>query len=87
MIARGAVLNDTYVIRERIGSGGGGVIYLAYHRRLQTDVVIKQIRDDIRSFVDVRAEVDLPRCMISWSMKTASIQSWSTSRGRIFLRR
>ena len=59
MIARGAVLNDTYVIRERIGSGGGGVIYLAYHRRLQTDVVIKQIRDDIRSFVDVRAEVDL----------------------------
>lgn len=59
MIGRGTVLNDTYVVRDRIGSGGGGVIYLAYHRRLQTNVVIKQIRDDIRSFVDVRAEVDL----------------------------
>ena len=39
----GEILNSTYEIREEIGSGGGGTIYRAYHKRLQKDVVLKKI--------------------------------------------
>lgn len=39
----GEILNSTYEIREQIGSGGGGTIYKAYHKRLQKDVVLKKI--------------------------------------------
>lgn len=59
IIRPGTVLGNTYVVQDQIGSGGGGVIYRAYHMRLQTTVVIKQIKDNIRDLVNVRAEVDL----------------------------
>lgn len=39
----GDILNSTYEIKEQIGSGGGGTIYKAYHKRLQKDVVLKKI--------------------------------------------
>ena len=39
----GEILNSTYEIKEQIGSGGGGTIYKAYHKRLQKDVVLKKI--------------------------------------------
>lgn len=39
----GEILSSTYEIREQIGSGGGGTIYRAYHKRLQKDVVLKKI--------------------------------------------
>lgn len=39
----GEILSSTYEIREQIGSGSGGTIYRAYHRRLQKDVVLKKI--------------------------------------------
>ena len=35
----------TYDVLERIGEGSGGVVYKAYHRRLQTMVVLKRIID------------------------------------------
>lgn len=35
-------LGDTYEIVRQIGSGGGGTVYLAYHNRLQKNVVIKR---------------------------------------------
>lgn len=39
----GEILNSTYEIKGQIGSGGGGTIYKAYHKRLQKDVVLKKI--------------------------------------------
>lgn len=59
MITIGQVLNDTYEITERLGSGGGGVIYKAYHRRMQKHVAIKLIKDDIKGNLNIRSEVDM----------------------------
>ena len=54
IIQPGTVLGNTYVVQDQIGSGGGGLIYRAYHQRLRTTVVIKQIKDNIRDLVNVR---------------------------------
>lgn len=50
---------DVYDIQERLGSGTGGVVYKAYHRRLRQTVVIKQIRTDRISGALQRREVDI----------------------------
>ena len=42
MLQPGTRLNNTYTVVEAIGSGGGGIVYKAYHERLQTYVVVKQ---------------------------------------------
>ena len=36
------ILHDTYDILKKIGSGSGGVVYLAQHKRLNKLVVIKE---------------------------------------------
>lgn len=59
MITKGQVLNDTYEIIERMGSGGGGIIYKAYHRRMQKYVAIKLIKDEIKGNLNIRSEVDM----------------------------
>ena len=33
--------SNTYQILEKLGEGSGGIVYLAYHRRLQKEVVLK----------------------------------------------
>jgi serine/threonine-protein kinase len=38
--------DPTYQIESELDSGGGGVIYKAWHNRLQKYVVLKRIRDD-----------------------------------------
>lgn len=53
------VLGETYEIIEEIGSGGGGVVYKAMHLRLQTYVVVKQIRDEVRGKIQSRQEADV----------------------------
>lgn len=50
-------LGDTYEIVRQIGSGGGGTVYLAYHNRLQKNVVIKKVRDGVK--LDYRMETDI----------------------------
>ena len=50
-------LGDTYEIIREIGSGGGGTVYLAYHNRLQKNVVIKKVRDGVK--LDYRIETDI----------------------------
>ena len=55
----GTKLNDTYTLIEEIGSGGGGVVYRAYHERLHTDVVVKKIRENVRGILESRAEADI----------------------------
>ena len=32
--------SSTYQILEKLGEGSGGVVYLAYHNRLQKEVVL-----------------------------------------------
>lgn len=49
----------TYDIRGVIGEGSGGTVYLAYHKRLQKQVVLKQIHPGIVNLIDCRAEADI----------------------------
>ncbi len=58
-ITKGTVLEGTYEIVEEIGAGGGGVVFRAHHLRLQTDVVVKKIKDEVRGKVKSRQEADI----------------------------
>lgn len=58
MIETDQILNDTYKIISRIGSGGGGTVYKAYHKRMQKYVAIKLIKDEIKGGINNRSEVD-----------------------------
>ncbi|MBQ2886437.1 MAG: protein kinase [Alphaproteobacteria bacterium] len=59
MLRAGMILGGTYQIIEEIGSGGGGIVYRARHLRLQTDVVVKRIRDEVRGKIQSRQEADV----------------------------
>lgn len=58
-IRQGMRLNDTYTLIEEIGSGGGGIVYKAYHERLRTYVVVKRIKEQVKGILDNRVEVDI----------------------------
>lgn len=58
-LKKGMVLGNTYEIIEEIGSGGGGIVYKARHLRLQTDVVVKKIKDEVRGKIQNRQEADI----------------------------
>lgn len=55
----GQILNGMYQIVSRIGAGGGGVVYKAVHLRLQTDVVVKKIKDSALDKLTIRQEADI----------------------------
>lgn len=59
MLEQGTRLNDTYVLEKQLGSGGGGIVYKAYHERLQKYVVVKQIKDQVKGILEGRAEADI----------------------------
>ena len=59
MIETGQILNDTYEITESLGSGAGGIIFKAYHRRMRKYVAVKLIKEEIKGALDNRSEVDL----------------------------
>lgn len=59
MIEKGSVINDTYRIEEKIGAGGGGTVFKAYHLRLEKYVVVKRINDAWVDIMDSRKEADL----------------------------
>lgn len=58
-LSKGSVIQGTYEIIEEIGSGGGGVVYKAKHLRLNSFVVVKKIKDEIRDRVATRQEADI----------------------------
>lgn len=58
-LTKGTILENTYEIIEEIGSGGGGIVFKARHLRLQTDVVVKKIKDEVRGKVKSRQEADI----------------------------
>lgn len=53
------IFDDTYQIIREIGHGGTGTVHLAYHRRLQKYVVIKQIRLAGAAPGSLRKEADI----------------------------
>ncbi len=59
MFTEGSTFDNTYRIMSKIGSGGTGDVYLAYHMRLEKYVVIKKIKDNFAGSINVRAEVDI----------------------------
>lgn len=59
VLFNGEILDNSYQIINKIGSGGTGDVYLAYHLRLEKYVVIKKIKDQFVDLVNVRAEVDI----------------------------
>lgn len=58
-LTKGIILENTYEIIEEIGSGGGGIVFRARHLRLQTDVVVKKIKDEVRGKMKSRREADI----------------------------
>lgn len=59
ILVKGTILEQTYEIVEEIGSGGGGIVYKARHLRLQTDVVVKKIKEEVKGKVKLRQEADI----------------------------
>lgn len=51
-------LESTYAILEEIGSGGGGTVFKAYHKRLQKEVVLKKVHSNLTGG-NIRAETDI----------------------------
>jgi len=52
-------LPDTYTIIRKIGEGGGGTVYLGYHRNLEKQVVFKKLKSVTDDMAASRLEVDL----------------------------
>lgn len=61
MLTLNKELEETYVLLEEIGSGGGGTVFKAYHKRLQKEVVLKKIHNKLAksSSINIRAEADI----------------------------
>ncbi len=53
------ILDSTYRIIREYSSGGGGVVYLAYHTRLEKNVIVKKIKSEVKDKLHIRAEADL----------------------------
>jgi len=51
-------LKDTYSEIEEIGSGGGGIVFKAYHKGLQKYVVLKKMRSQVKGILNERTETD-----------------------------
>ena len=54
-----SIIDNTYIIQEEIGSGSGGVVYRAWHRRLQKPVVLKKMKISRSSVAENRRETDI----------------------------
>ena len=52
-------ISDTYTILEIVGSGSGGIVYKAYHKRLRKYVVLKKMRVPHRRLEENRRETDI----------------------------
>lgn len=59
MLLSGRIIDNTYQVCEEIGAGGMGVVYLAYHLRLDKYVVMKKIKNPLADISLLRNEVDI----------------------------
>ena len=55
----GKIIASTYEVKERIGSGGAGIVYLGRHLRLGIPVVLKEDKRTLSAKPEtLRREVD-----------------------------
>ena len=59
MLYNGSIIDNTYQVCEEIGAGGMGIIYLAYHLRLDKYVVLKKMKNSSADMLLLRNEVDV----------------------------
>lgn len=59
MLYKDLVIYNTYQVIEEIGSGGMGVVYLAYHLNLEKYIVMKKIKGSYTDKAFIRNEVDI----------------------------
>lgn len=59
VLTQGTVLENTYRIIEEIGSGGGGIVFKARHLRLNIDIVVKKIKDEMLGKVKSQQEANI----------------------------
>ena len=59
MLSDNMIIGGVYQIINELGSGGMGIVYLAYHLRLQKYVVLKQIKNSYADISLLRNEVDI----------------------------
>ena len=59
MLYNNMIIDGMYQVVEEIGSGGMGVIYLAYHLRLQKYIVLKKIKNSNTDITMLRNEADI----------------------------
>ena len=59
MLYPGLIVDNTYQVCNEIGAGGMGVVYLAFHLRLNKYVVMKRLKNKKASLASLRNEVDV----------------------------
>lgn len=87
------VIAGIYEIDQKIGAGGGGVVYLGRHLRLQKLVVLKADRRNLNTRPEaLRREVDMlkilailiyHRSMILFRKMVWSIPLWTILKARV----
>ena len=58
-IMPGTLVHGRYIVRVRIGEGGGGIVYRAYDTNLESWVILKQIKESAVRPDDRRTEVNV----------------------------
>ena len=82
------IVAGIYEIQRQIGAGGGGVVYLGRHLRLDKPVVLKADKRNLNTKEEVlRREVDMLKGLShTYSPQVCTvalfIRSWITSRER-----
>lgn len=56
MFEKGKIIENKYRIESHIGTGGGGIVYKAYHISMDRYVAIKQIKSEVRGVLDDNGE-------------------------------
>ncbi|MBP3879172.1 MAG: protein kinase [Lachnospiraceae bacterium] len=58
-IVPGTLVHGRYIVRVRIGEGGGGIVYRAFDTNLESWVILKQIKESTVRPDDRRTEVNI----------------------------
>ena len=56
MFEKGQLLDNKYRVESHIGTGGGGIVYKAYHISMDRYVAIKQIKSEVRGVLNDNGE-------------------------------
>ena len=59
MLTAGSIVNGIYEVLRPIGEGGAGQVFLAWHKNLEKNVVIKRIKDKFVGRINERGEADI----------------------------